>query len=154
MICIEFLSWFLENLLKKKFILVGKSISTRPPHYRKGSRWRESQLHSKDLCKHGKGIAMRRRTTKTARQRRLCRASRENSTTKTLPCNPRFAVRRETLPCSSSLPCVLFLFRATRLCRALRNFTVRRGIVVRRGVAVLSGIAVRPTATLCRAPVV
>jgi hypothetical protein len=59
---------------------------------------------------HGKGVAVRSRTAKTARQclarqRRRCRAHHQNCTAKTLPCVPTFAVSQDPLPCSVSLPC-------------------------------------------------
>jgi hypothetical protein len=60
-----------------------------------------------------------------ARQRRLCRAPRQNCTAKTFPCVPPFAVRRDALPCPPPLLCVAPLYRALFLCRAPHPSAVR-----------------------------
>jgi hypothetical protein len=79
--------------------------------------------HGKGRNMHGKVFAVRRLTTKGARQRQarqrlLCRAPRQIPTAKPLPCTSRFAMRCPTYVAGLSLSCVRLLCRACNLCRA------------------------------------
>jgi hypothetical protein len=118
-------------------------------HYGRTCCCRAVKLHGKGSYRHGKGVAVRRRTTKIARQclarqRRLCRAPRQNCTAKALPCAPIFVVCRDHLPCPPPLPCVAPLCRATFLSRSPHLSVVRHFFAVRRGSPVHTSLPCAP----------
>jgi hypothetical protein len=92
-------------------------------HYRKWVLCRAPLQHGKGDKIHGNGIAVRRRTAKTARQchlrqSSLCRASRQECTAVPLPCKVVFAVRRKDFAMAGSFAVSGRRCRVVALCRA------------------------------------